>query len=252
MAKRGIHSIGVDLSAKKIRPRATWRKQGVADRCEFFARRRAAVAAARQVDLLTSHGRRTTSPTSRSRSTSWSRTSWRRTATCCSSSPTTKRAAPAVSEPVALRAAINNCRRFFDIDFYLEVTGQPSLTEPPLASAAAANEMNVRHEPGRQGVLRRARRPRRLLPRALRGAGAPLLPLLQQRHATNAFYVFMKSRVVRWLWRMVLPMVVWRDTRHLRDPPPAMGRGTALVPAPHGALTIRVARAHTPGRSPAR
>jgi len=37
-------------------------------------------------------------------------------------------------------------------------------------------------------------------------------------HATNAFYVFMKSKLARGLWRLLLPFVVWRDTRLLRRP----------------------------------
>jgi hypothetical protein len=37
-------------------------------------------------------------------------------------------------------------------------------------------------------------------------------------HASNAFYVFMKSKVIRALWRLMLPLVVRRDTRLLRRP----------------------------------
>ena len=36
-------------------------------------------------------------------------------------------------------------------------------------------------------------------------------------HGTNAFYVFMKSRLLRGLWRLALPWLVRRDTRLLRD-----------------------------------
>lgn len=37
-------------------------------------------------------------------------------------------------------------------------------------------------------------------------------------HATNAYYVFMKSPHVRRMWQHMLPQVVARDTELLKDP----------------------------------
>lgn len=218
-AKRGIRSLGIDLSPKKIETaRRMAEEQGVAHLCEFVAGDVMTWQPAEKVDLLTSHGSLHHFPEFQKALDHMVANHLKPDGFMLFVEPNHEGMAPEVAQFLLKCAKHPLLKRFFDIDFYLEVTGQPSLEEPPPAAAAQANEMNVRHEsPAGKEFF---------------GEHIDLDAYFQQHfevierhfyhyfssHATNAFYVFMKSRLLRGLWRLLLPWIVRRDTRLLRDP----------------------------------
>lgn len=217
-AKRGIRSIGIDLSPKKIATAQRMaQEQGVAHLCEFVAGDVLQWRPREKADLLTSHGSLHHFPDFANALDHMVREHLKPDGLMLFVEPNHEGAAPEVGEFLLKVAQHRWLRRFFDVAFYLEVTGQPSLREPPPAAAAAANEMNVRHEsPAGKEFF---------------GEHIDLdeyfrthFDVIERHfyhyfssHATNAFYVFMKSKLIRGLWRLALPWVVRRDTRLLRE-----------------------------------
>lgn len=213
-AKRGLRSIGIDLSPKKIETAQRLAKeQGVAHLCEFVAGDVMTWQPREKVDLLTSHGSLHHFPEFEKALDHIVQHHLRPGGYMLFVEPNHEGMAPEVAQ-FLLRCAKNRwLKRFFDLDFYLEVTGQPSLEAP----APAGDEMNVRHEsPAGKEFF---------------GEHIHLDDFFRARfdvierhfyhyfssHATNAFYVFMKPRLLRLLWRLLLPWVVRRDTRLLRE-----------------------------------
>ena len=214
-AKRGIRSIGVDLSPKKIEiARRMAEQQGVAHLCEFVAGDVMQWQPAAQVDLLTSHGSLHHFPDFARSLDHLVARHLRPGGYMLFVEPNHEGMPPDV-ERFLLRCATSWLgRRLFDFAFYYEVTGKTSLTGAP----AEGDEMNVRHEsPAGKEFF---------------GEHVDLDAFFRARfevlereffhyfagHATNAFWVFMKSRLVRGLWRAALPWIVRRETRKLRRP----------------------------------
>ncbi|HET7845599.1 MAG TPA: class I SAM-dependent methyltransferase, partial [Xanthomonadales bacterium] len=215
-AKRGIRSIGIDLSPKKIATAQRMaHEQGVAHLCEFVAGDVMTWRPAQKVDLLTSHGSLHHFPAFADALDHMVEHHLRPRGYMLFIEPNHEGMAPEVAQ-FLLRCAKNPLlRRCFDIDFYLEVTGKKSVDAP---DPTGGDEMNVRHEsPAGKEFF---------------GEHIHLDDFFREHfdvierhfyhyfssHATNAFYVFMKSRLLRLLWRLALPLIVRRDTRLLRDP----------------------------------
>jgi 2-polyprenyl-3-methyl-5-hydroxy-6-metoxy-1,4-benzoquinol methylase len=218
-AKRGIHSIGIDLSPKKIEAaRRMAAEQGVADRCEFVAGDVMQWAPREKVDLLTSHGSLHHFPAFAKALEHMVEHHLKPDGFMLFVEPNHEGMAPEVAQFLLKCAKHRWLKRCFDLDFYLEVTGQPSLDAPPPAATVAANEMNVRHESpaGKEFFGEHV---------DLDAFFHEHFDVLERHfyhyfssHGTNAFYVFMKSKLLRGLWRLLLPWMVRRDTRLLRDP----------------------------------
>jgi 2-polyprenyl-3-methyl-5-hydroxy-6-metoxy-1,4-benzoquinol methylase len=214
-AKRGIRSIGIDLSPKKIETaKRMAQEQGVAHLCEFVAGDIMQWAPAQKVDLLTSHGSIHHFPQFERAMEHMLEHHLAQNGYMLFVEPHHEGMAPDVAAFLLKCAKSRLGKKVFDFAFYYEVTGQTSLEGPVVTS----DEMNVRHEsPAGKEFF---------------GEHVHLDEWFAQRyeiiereffhyfasHATNAFYVFMKSRVVRGLWRLALPFVVWRETKKLRDP----------------------------------
>jgi 2-polyprenyl-3-methyl-5-hydroxy-6-metoxy-1,4-benzoquinol methylase len=213
-AKRGIRSIGIDLSPKKIATAQRMaEEQGIAHLCEFVAGDVMQWQPREKVDLLTSHGSLHHFPAFEQALAHLKPDGF-----MLFVEPNHEGTAPEVEKYLLGWATHPRWRKLFDLEFYLEVTGQPALGVPPPAEVVKANEMNVRHEsPAGKEFF---------------GEHIDLDAYFTKRfdvierhfyhyfssHATNAFHVFMKSKLVRALWRVMLPWVVRRDTRLLRDP----------------------------------
>jgi SAM-dependent methyltransferase len=214
-AKRGIRSIGVDLSEKKIETaRRLAAEQGVAHLCEFAAGDVLAWQPREPVDLLTSHGSLHHFPDFERALDHMVTRFLKPGGRMLFIEPNFEGMSP------GLRAFLMRCAhaplvgRLFDLDFYLEVSGQPSLEAPPVETGA----VNIRHESpaGKEFFGEHIDLDRFF---------SDHFEVLEKRffhyfsgHATNAFHVFMKSRVVRGLWRAALPALVWTDDRLLRKP----------------------------------
>jgi 2-polyprenyl-3-methyl-5-hydroxy-6-metoxy-1,4-benzoquinol methylase len=218
-AKRGIRSIGIDLSPKKIATAQRMaEEQGIAHLCEFVAGDVMQWQPREKVDLLTSHGSLHHFPAFEQALDHMLATHLKPDGFMLFVEPNHEGTAPEVEKYLLGWATHPRWRKLFDLEFYLEVTGQPALGVPPPAEVVKANEMNVRHEsPAGKEFF---------------GEHIDLDAYFTKRfdvierhfyhyfssHATNAFHVFMKSKLVRALWRVLLPWVVRRDTRLLRDP----------------------------------
>jgi len=217
MAKRGIRSIGIDLSQKKIETaKRMAAEQGVAHLCEFVAGDVMKWRPEQPVDLLTSYGSLHHFPAFERAIDHLVQHHLKPGGLMLFVEPHFEGMAPEV-RTFLLRCASNRfLKRLFDIDFYLEVTGRKTIDGPEPQIEGV--DMNVRHESpaGKQFFGDHV---------DLDHFFCSRFEVIEREffhyfagHATNAFYVFMKSRLARGLWRLVLPFVVWRDTRLLRRP----------------------------------
>lgn len=215
-AKRGIRSIGIDLSPKKIATAQRMAKEkGVEHLCEFVAADVMQWRPREKVDLLTSHGSIHHFPEFERAMQHMLAHHLRPDGYMLFVEPHHEAMPPDVAKFLLACAKSWLGRRVFDFAFYYEVTGQTSLEGPPVT---APDAMNVRHESpagkhffGEHIELDEFFRAHyEVLEREFFHYFAS--------HATNAFYVFMKSRCIRALWRLLLPFVVWRETRQLRNP----------------------------------
>ncbi len=218
-AKRGIYSIGIDLSEKKIATaKRMAREQGIEHMCEFVAGDVMQWRPKEKVDLLTSHGSLHHFPAFAVALDHMVQNHMKPDGFMLFVEPNHEGMAPAVAQ-FLLKCAKNKwLKPHFDLDFYLEVTGQPALEVPPPAAHAAANEMNVRNESPAGKEFFGEHLDLDLFFRTHFEVIERHFYHYFSSHGTNAFYVFMKSRVLRFLWRLALPCMVWRDTRLLRDP----------------------------------
>ncbi|MBL8755398.1 MAG: methyltransferase domain-containing protein [Planctomycetes bacterium] len=214
-AKRGIRSIGIDLSPKKIATaKRMAEEQGVAHLCEFVAGDVMQWRPREKVDLLTSHGSLHHFPAFAQAMAHMVEHHLRPGGYMLFVEPNHEGMPPDVAQFLLRVAKSRFGQKVFDFPFYFEVTGQTSLDGP----AKPPDEMNVRHESpaGKEFFGEHV---------DLDAFFRANYDVLENEyyhyfasHATNAFYVFMKSRLVRFLWRWALPFVVWRETRKLRLP----------------------------------
>jgi 2-polyprenyl-3-methyl-5-hydroxy-6-metoxy-1,4-benzoquinol methylase len=215
MAKRGIRSIGIDLSPKKIvTAQRMAAEQGVAHLCEFVAADVMKWQPAEKVDLLTSHGSLHHFPDFHGALTHMVANHLKPDGYMLFVEPNHEGMPPDVAALLMRCAKSWWGKRVFDFAFYYEVTGKTSLDGP----ARDVDEMNVRHESpaGKEFFGEHIH---------LDDYFREHFEVLEREfyhyfssHGTNAFYVFMKSRLLRGLWRALLPWLVRRDTRLLRDP----------------------------------
>lgn len=218
MAKRGIRSIGIDLSPKKIvTAQRMAQEQGIADRCEFVAGDVMEWQPAEKVDLLTSHGSLHHFPAFEKALDHMVQHHLKPDGFLLFVEPNHEGMAPEVAQ-FLLKCANNRfLKNRFDVPFYLEVTGRKTLDGPEPASTPE-NEMNVRHEsPAGKEFFGEHIDLDRFFDEHFEVIEREFYHYFAS-HATNAFYVFMKSKVLRGLWRLCLPLIVRRDTRLLRDP----------------------------------
>ena len=218
LAKRGIYSIGIDLSPKKIETaKRMAAEQGVADRCEFHAGDIMAWRPREKVDLLTSHGSLHHFPDFANSLDSMVANLLKPDGHLLVVEPNHEGMAPEVAQYLLKCANRWWLKRSFDVEFYLEVTGKQTI-DGPERELSPANEMDVRDESpaGKEFFGEHIE---------LDAYFSEHFDVIEREfyhyfssHATNAFYVFMKSKLIRWLWKRMLPWQVRRDTRRLREP----------------------------------
>lgn len=211
-AKRGIKSIGIDLSEKKIETaRRLAVEKGVAHLCEFHAIDVLAWRPKERVDLLSSHGSLHHFPAFEAAVTHMVREFLRPRGLMLFVEPNHEGMSPKTRAFLLRWAQHPHWNKLLDLEFYLEVTGQRDVSTP--AAEETADSMNLRLESpagkdffGEHIDLDRWFRSHH--------------ELLEARyfqydvgHLSNAFYVFQKSRLVRALWRAALPLLVSRDDR---------------------------------------
>ena len=214
-AKRGIYSIGIDLSEKKIlTARRMAQEQGIAHLCEFVAGDVMTWAPKEKVDLLTSHGSLHHFPAFAQALDHMVAHHLKPDGYLLFVEPNHEGMAPAVAQFLLKCANHWLLKRCFDVEFYLEVTGKRTIDGPE----GAVDEMNVRHESpaGKEFFGEHI---------DLDQFFTAHFDVIERHfyhyfssHATNAFYVFMKSKLIRGVWRLLLPWLVRRDTRLLKDP----------------------------------
>lgn len=216
-AKRGIRSLGVDLSEKKIETaRRLAQEQGVADLCEFHACDVLAWEPKERVDLLTSHGSLHHFPEFERALTHMIERFLRPGGLMLFIEPNHEGPSPALRDRLVRYSQTAWGKRLFDLAFFLEVSGQPDLMTPAPARPGAAPNIRDESPAGKEFFGEHIDLDRFFCTR---------FEVLEKQffhyfsgHATNAFYVFMKSRLVRGLWRAALPALVWYDDRLLKRP----------------------------------
>jgi len=216
-AKRGIKSIGIDLSEKKIETAKRMAKeQGVDHLCEFVAGDVMKWQPKEPVDLLTSHGSLHHFPGFDGAMKHIVQNHMRPDGYMLFVEPNHEGMSPEVRQYLLNKAKSKFWSKRFDFEFYFQVTGQTSLTEPP--KEAPAGHVDIRDEsPAGKEFF---------------GEHIDLDKYFHEHydviekefyhyfssHGTNMFHVFMKSKLVRMVWRLMLPMMVRRDTKLLKDP----------------------------------
>jgi SAM-dependent methyltransferase len=216
-AARGIRSIGVDLSEKKIETaKALAAEQGVAELCEFHAVDVLQWRPKERVDLLSSHGSLHHFPEFETALQHMVREFLRPGGLMLFVEPNHEGMPPEIAKFLMDWAKHPRWQKWLDVEFYLQVTGQKDVATP--AAEEPANEMNLRLESpaGKEFFGEHID-----LDRWFRSH----YELLEARyfqydvgHLTNAFFVFQKSRLVRAAWRAALPLLVWRDDRRAQLP----------------------------------
>ena len=216
-AKRGIRSIGVDLSAKKIETaRRMAAEQGVAHLCEFHAVDVLQWRPTERVDLLTSHGSLHHFPEFERALAHMVREFLRPGGLMLFVEPNHEGMAPATRDFLLRWAAHARWKKLLDLDFYLEVTGKAHVGAPD--PEGPANEMNLRLESpaGKEFFGEHI---------DLDAYFRAHFELLEARyfqydvgHLANAFYVFNRSRLVRAAWKLALPWLIRRDDRRAQLP----------------------------------
>jgi 2-polyprenyl-3-methyl-5-hydroxy-6-metoxy-1,4-benzoquinol methylase len=236
-AKRGINSIGIDLSPKKIETAKRMAKeQGIDHLCEFVAGDVMKWQPKEPVDLLTSHGSLHHFPGFHDAMDHIVEHHMRPDGYMLFVEPNHEGMAPEVREYLLNKAKSKFLSKRFDFEFFYEVSGQTSLDGPGRDhhhhhgeghadpahdhdhAAEEGGEVNVRDESpaGKEFFGEHI---------DLDKYFCENFDVIEKEfyhyfssHGTNAFYVFMKSKLVRAVWRMMLPWMVRRDTKLLKDP----------------------------------
>lgn len=216
-AKRGIYSIGVDVSSKKIEAaRRLAAEQGVADLCEFHAVDALALELERPVDLLASHGSlHHFTDLERALETMVARF-LRPAGLLMCVEPHFEGMSPGTREFLLGWANSRWFGRSFDREHYLEAMRKETLEGPK--RPPPEGQLDIRSES----------------PADLQFVGehVSIGELLKRRHTllheqyfhylsghwTNAFYVFNKPGLLRSVYRAALPAVVALDTALCRRP----------------------------------
>ena len=206
-AEAGIHAIGVDRSPKKVKTaQAEAERRGLTNLCTFYSGDIMEVEIPERVGLLTAHGSLHHFPELDRMLPLMVERFLKPDGLMLFSEPHHEGMSPGLQKLVMGMARRWPFKNLFDLDFYNEVTGAAEAAE------ASTDGYNIRgespagleffgEEPDMGKILREK------------------YHLTEERffhnfsgHLTNAFYVYMKSRVVRGLYRMLLPLVVRADT----------------------------------------
>lgn len=219
MAKRGIRSIGVDLSEKKIETaKRLAEEQGIADLCEFWAGDVLKWPGDQQVDLLTSHGSLHHFPGFADAMQQMVARFLRPDGYMMFVEPNHEGMSPETRD-FLLAQSQGPLGEHFDFDFYQEVTGERVAGGAVAAvEHAPEGEVDIRDEsPAGKEFFGEHIELDDYFEEHFEVLEKQFFHLFSS-HATNAFYVFMKSPWVRRRWQQLLPQVVARDTELLRDP----------------------------------
>ena len=219
MARRGIRSIGVDLSEKKIETaRRMAKEQGVDHLCEFWAGDVLKWPCEQPVDLLTSHGSLHHFPGFADAMEQIVARFLRKGGYMLFLEPNHEGMSPQMRE-FLLAQATGPLAAHFDFAFYQEVTGEKVEGGRVVAAdAAARDEMDIRDEsPAGKEFFGEHVELDDYFEEHFEVLEKQFFHLFSS-HATNAFYVFMKSPWIRRMWQHLLPKVVARDTALLADP----------------------------------
>lgn len=220
MAKRGIRSIGIDLSEKKIETaKRLAREQGVDHLCEFWAGDVMKWPCEQPVDLLTSHGSLHHFPGFAAAMDHMVARYMRPDGYMLFVEPNHEGMSPDTRE-FLLAQSEGPLGKHFDFEFYQEVTGERVEGGEVSASTpeADADAVDVRDEsPAGKEFFGEHIELDDYFEANFDVIEKEFFHLFAS-HATNAYYVFMKSPAVRRMWQHLLPQVVARDTALLKDP----------------------------------
>ncbi|MCK5941955.1 MAG: methyltransferase domain-containing protein [Planctomycetes bacterium] len=217
-AKRGIRSIGVDLSEKKIETaRRMAKEQGVDHLCEFWAGDVMKWQPEQRVDLLTSHGSLHHFPGFQVAMEHMVENFMRPDGYMLFVEPNHEGMSPETRK-FLLAQATGPLAPHFDFEFYREVTGDDVTGGATRPTARAAIDVDIRDEsPAGKEFFGEHIELDEYFERHFDVIEKEFYHLFSS-HASNAFYVFMKSPWVRRMWQHLLPKVVARDTALLEDP----------------------------------
>ena len=219
LAHRGIRSIGIDLSAKKIETAKRMAKeQGVDHLCEFWAGDVMKWTCEEPVDLLTSHGSLHHFPDFADAMEHIVANFMRPDGYMLFVEPNHEGMSPETRDYL-LKQSQGPLAEHFDFDFYQEVTGD-RIAGGAITPVAKHDEdqVDIRDEsPAGKQFFGEHIHLDEYFEAHFEVLEKEFFHLFSS-HATNAFYVFMKSQKVRQMWEKQLPQVVARDTELLKDP----------------------------------
>jgi len=218
-ARRGIRSIGIDLSEKKIETaRRMAKEQGVDHLCEFWAGDVMKWQCQQPVDMLTSHGSLHHFPGFATAMEHMVANYMRPDGYMLFVEPNHEGMSPQMRE-FLLAQATGPLAAHFDFEFYQEVTGDQVVGGEIVATREHDSEqVDIRDEsPAGKEFFGEHIELDDYFEANFDVIEKEFYHLFSS-HATNAFYTFMKSPWVRRMWQNMLPKVVARDTELLKDP----------------------------------
>ncbi len=215
--QEGIRSYGVDLSQKKIDE--AWRlakERNLEGLCHFEAKDVMDFEIPEKVDLLTSHGSLHHFPDLEHQLPEMVDRFLKPGGYMLFIEPHYEGMSPGIREFVLKMVNSKLFGRFFDVDFYLEVSRRQSLDGPE--EEPEEGEVNIRGEspagleffedhPEMSDILKKD------------------YDVLEEHyyhyfsgHFSNVFYIYQKSKIVRGIYRILLPLIVGLDTHMCRKP----------------------------------
>jgi len=212
-AAMGIRSLGVDLSPKKIETaRAEADRRGLTEQCRFFVGDVTEFEPGEKVDLLASNGSLHHIPALEEEFPKMVERLLRPEGLMLFSEPNHEGMPPWLQRFLTGLSESSLFGRWFDKEFYAQVAaggsgGGPGEGFDLRGESPAGLEFAGTH---------------RTVGAVLKGLGYSLVEErffhLFAGHLANAFYVFMKPRAVKLLFRALLPGLVLLDTRLCRSP----------------------------------
>ena len=212
-ADAGIRAYGIDVSSKKIETaKQLAEERGIADLCHFEAKDVMKVDLPEKVDLLSAHGSLHHFPDLENQLPEMVDRFLAPNGYMLFVEPHHEGMAPETQDFIFKTASSKLWGRFFDKEFYLEVTGKAAI-DAPEPEELPEGEYNIRGES----------------PAGLEFLGdepdmgeilTSRYKLLEEKyfhyasgHLTNAFYVYQKSALTKFFYRLALPFIVWRDDK---------------------------------------
>ncbi len=213
-AKMGIRSLGVDLSPKKIETARTEAERlDLGDVCRFFVGDVTTFDPGEKVDLLASNGSLHHIPDLEKEFPGMAARLLRPGGLMLFSEPNHEGMPPGFHRFLTRLADSALFGRWFDKEFYAQVAA---------GTAGKEGEESGFDLRGESPAGLEFAGAHRTVGEVLKGLGYDLLEEryfhLFAGHAANAFYVFMKPRAVKLLFRVLLPVLVPLDTLLCRSP----------------------------------